>query len=59
MILTQAEKICDNILKSGKLDIETMKKNHCVVCRKVNRILCRVLLEQNREKEGGEKNGKT
>jgi hypothetical protein len=52
--MTTTERICDNILKSGKLDIETMKKNHCVVCRKVDRGLCRVLLEQNKQEKGGE-----
>ena len=41
--MTKTERICRNIIESGKIKIETMRNGRCVTCRKINRDKCVVL----------------
>jgi hypothetical protein len=48
--MTNTEKVCDNIIKSGKLDLETMKKGRCVLCSRLSGKKCSILHKQKEQK---------
>ena len=48
--MTNTEKLCHNMIESGKLDAEVMRKNRCVLCSRLRQTRCVVLRKINTER---------